>query len=155
MHKLASYISGASVIPVLLLGYRWFFVKTDVMVGYNWGFQGANFWPNLDIRNRSSSKTYVLGNIAYTKDHGKQIVAFDNRSIWGRELRPGTIVHLQGAPVSQITRLHQCPEVEVTVRLQNGREFKGEGPGQLYKGFRKFFFSLRRKIERLGLPLAN
>jgi hypothetical protein len=155
MHKLVGYISGASVISVLLFAYRWSLVKTDVMVGYNWSFQGANHWPNFDIRNRSGSKTYVLGNMAYTKNHGKQILTFDNKSIWGQELKPGTIVHLPGAPVPQITTLRECTEVEVTVRLQNGREFKGEGPGQLYTGCRKFFFSLRQKIEKSGLPLAN
>lgn len=155
MHWLVGSISGAGILSVLLFAYRWFLVKTDVMVGYNWSFQGPNFWPNFDIRNRSGSKTYVLANIAYTKNHGKQILTLDNKSLWGRELKPGTIMHSEGAPVPQITSLRECTEVEITVRLQNGREYRGEGPGQLYKGFRKFFFSLRWKIERSGLPLPS
>jgi hypothetical protein len=155
MRALLGYISGAGVLSVLLFAYRWFLTKTDVTVGYNWSYHGTAFWPNFDIRNQSGSKTYVLGNIAYTKSHGKVIVGFDNKSIWGCEIRPGTITHLEGAPVPKISTLRDCPEVEVTLRLQNGREFKGQGPGQLYTGLRKFAFGLRQRIEKTALPLSS
>jgi hypothetical protein len=49
----------------------------------------------------------------------------------------------------------ECLTVEVRVRLQNGREFKGQGPGQLYKGIRKAAFALRQRIEKASLPSAN
>ena len=145
----------AGTIPTLLFAFRWFLLKTDVLVGYNWSGQGQNFCPNFDIRNRSGSKTYVLANIAYTKKNGKEIITFDNKSLWGHELRPGTIAHLQAAPVLKLNSVHECLEVEVRVRLQNGREFKGEGPGQLCKGVRKIAFALRQLIEKASLPLAN
>ena len=126
-----------------------------MLVGYNWSWQGANFYPNFDIRNRSGSKTYVLANIAYTKKNGKEIITFDNKSLWGYELKPGTIANLQAAPALKLNSVRECLEVEVRVRLQNGREFKGEGPGQLYKGVRKIAFALRQRMERASLPLAN
>ena len=63
---------------------------TDVLVGYGWKCDGiTGCYPRFDGRNRSGSKTYVLGNIAYTKNNGKEILSIDNRSIWGRELKPG------------------------------------------------------------------
>jgi hypothetical protein len=97
----------------------------------------------------------VLGNIAYTRNNGKEILAIDNKSIWGKELRPGTITHLDASPVPDVTRLQQCPHVEVRIRLQNEREFKGQGPGQLYKGIRRIAFSLRQKLEKASVPLAS
>lgn len=152
--KLWATIS-AGLIPALLFAYRWFLLKTDVLVGYGWTCDGVTgCYARFDVRNRSASKTYVLGNIAYTKNNGKEILSIDNKSIWGKELKPGTITHLDGAPVSSLTRLQQCPAVEVRVRLQNEREFKGQGPGQLYKGVRKIAFSLRRKLEKASIPLA-
>jgi hypothetical protein len=152
--KLWATIS-AGLIPALLFAYRWFLLKTDVFVGYGWKCDDiTGCYPRFDIRNRSGSKTYVLGNIAYTRGNGGQILAIDNKSIWGKELKPGTITHLDGAPVPSITCLQQCPAVEVRVRLQNEREFKGQGPGQLYKGVRKIAFSLRQKLEKASMPLT-
>lgn len=73
------------------------------MVGYNWTCLGiAGSHPNFDIRNRSSSRTYVLGNIKYTRNNGKEIVTFDNESLWGRELKPGTILHVETTLVQTI-----------------------------------------------------
>lgn len=155
MHQLLRYISAAGIASVLLFTYRWFLLKTDVMVGYNWGWQGTDFHPNFDIRNRSGSKTYVIGNIAYTRNNGKEIITFDNKSFWGHELKPGTIAHLEAAPVSKVTSLADCLTVEITVRLQNGRGVKGQGPGQLYTGFRKYAFALRQRIEASSLPLPG
>ena len=149
------YISSASILPVLYFGYRWFLRVTDVMVAYNWSWQGTNFYPNFYLRNRSGSKTYVLGNIAYTRKNGSEIITFDNESLWGHELKPGTIVHLSVAPVPTVHSMIDCVSVEVRVRLQNGREFKGQGPGHLYTGFRKYAFALRQRIERSSLPLPG
>lgn len=147
---------SAGLIPALLLGFRWFLLKTDVLVGYCWKWEGStNFYPSFDIRNRSGSKTYFLGNIAYTKDNGKEILTFDNKSLWGKELKPGSITYLEAAPVPNITSKQQCMDVEVTIRLQNGREFRGQGPGQLYKGIRRIAFSLRQKLEKAALPIPS
>ena len=152
--KLWATIS-AVLIPVSLFAYRWFLLKTDVLVGYGWKCDGiSGCYPRFDIRNRSESKTYVLGNIAYTRSNGKEIVAIDNKSIWGKELKPGTITHLDGASVPSITCLQQCPAIEVRIRLQNEREFKGQGPGQLYRGIRRIAFSVRQKLEKASIPLT-
>jgi hypothetical protein len=82
-------------------------------------------------------------------------VAIDNKSIWGRELKPGTISYLEVAPVPKVNSQRECLEIEVRVRLQNGREFKGQGPGQLYNGIRKIGFALRQRIEKSSLPLTS
>jgi hypothetical protein len=155
MQKILGYISSVSVLPILYFVFRWFLRTTDVLVAYNWSWQGVNFYPNFDIRNYSSSKAYVLGNIAYTRNNGKEVLALDNKSLWGLELKPGTITHLSSAPVLTLNSLPDCLKVEVTVRLQNGREFRGQGPGQLYTGFRKRAFALRQKIERSSVPLTS
>jgi hypothetical protein len=90
MLKLWAAIS-AGTIPALIFAFRWFLLKTDVLVGYGWKWEGPDFHPSFDIRNLSGSKTYVLANIAYTKNDGKELVAIDNKSIWGQEIKPGTI----------------------------------------------------------------
>jgi hypothetical protein len=146
---------SACTIPALIFVFRWFLLRTDVFIGYAWKWEGPNFHPSFDIRNRSGSKTYVLANIAYTKNNGKDILGLDNKSLWGRELKPGTISYFEVAPVPKITSGRDCLEVEVRVRLQNGREFKGQGPGQLYKGIPKFIFGLRQRMEKASLPLTN
>jgi hypothetical protein len=140
---------------VLAFAYRWFLLKTDVEVGYNWSWQGINFYPNFDLRNRSGSRTYFLGNIAYTRDGGREIVDFDNKSVWSLELKPGTIVHLSAAPLMKVNTIAECLTLEVTVRLQNGREFKGQGPGQIRRGWLKYAYVLRQRIERSSLPLPS
>lgn len=145
----------AALLPTLAFAFRWFLLKTDVRIGYVWKWEGLNFHPSFDIRNLSRSRTYILGNIAYTRNDGKEILVFDNKSLWGRELKPGTVTYLEAAPVPKIKALGQCPEVEIAIRLQNGTEFKAPGPGQLYKGIRRAAFSLRQRIERSSLPLAN
>lgn len=146
---------SAGVIPALIITFRWFLLKTDVHVGYVWKWIGNNFYPSFDIRNLSRSATYVLGNIAYTRNNGREILPFDNQSLWGHELKPGTISYLNGGVVSQITSLGECPAVEVRIRLQNGREFKGQGPGQLFTGVRKLAYTLRQRIEKSSLPLPS
>ncbi len=111
--------------------------------------------PRFDIRNHSLSKTYFLANVAYLD--GKQPVApFDNKSLWGKELKPGSIQFLEAAPVAGILSLDRGLEIEVHVRLQNGRTFwlKGTGPGQLRIGsVQRMAFWLRRNSEKAAVPL--
>jgi len=79
----------------------------------------------------------------------------DNKSIWGKELRPGIISWL-ATTVRGISALPQRLETEVTVRLQNGRQFwlKGQGLGQLRIGqIQEIAFWLRRKFEKAAIPL--
>jgi hypothetical protein len=152
--KVWAVISAVSL-PVLLFAYRWFLLKTDVLVGYGWKWNGPNFYPSFDIRNRSSSRTYVLANITYTRNDGKELLSIDNKSIWGKEIRPGTISYLEPAPVPEIYSPQECSSVQIKVRLQNGREFKAQGPGQLYTGLRKKAFALRMIMEKASLPLAD
>ena len=136
---------------------QWFLRATDVTVSYNWGWKGTDYSPNFRIQNRSGSRTYLLGNIGYTKNNGKEIVWFDNESLWGEKLRPGSIRHnFKVAPVKNVTTSQQAIQLEITVRLQNGRLFwlKGQGPGQLHMGrIRRLAFSLRDKFEKAAVPL--
>ena len=127
----------ASIVLVGLYGLiQWFLRATDVTIGYNWKWRDQDFWPSFDIRNYSGSKTYRLANIAYTKNKGKDIIPFDNESLWGKEMKPGSIEFLDGNPVPNVNSVQDCMQVEVGVRLQNGRQFwlKGQGPGQLHMG---------------------
>src|ERR1700693_106737 len=112
----------ASVLLVLLyVMIQWFLRATDVTVSYNWSWKGVDYFPNFDIRNRSSSRTYLLANIAYTKNEGKEMVWIDNDSLWDEELRPGSIRgrNWKIAPVRGITTPQQAMGLEATVRLQN------------------------------------
>ena len=137
---------------------QWFLRATDVTVSYNWGFNGPNFFPNLNIRNRSGSKTYRLANIAYTRNDGQEKVCSDNDSIWDEELPPESIRGRKFgvAPVSGITTLQEAMNLEVTVRLQNGRVFwlRGQGPGQM-KVSRAYYiaFWLRDRFEKAAITL--
>ena len=134
--KLVGYISIAGVVSVLLVLYRWFLRTTDLEVGYNWSWKGAAFYPNFDLRNRSGSAV-VLANIAFTRHDGKEMVAIDNTSFWGQELKPGTIHHVSTAPVPGVHSMQDCLAIEVTVRLQNGRQFRGQGPRPVVHGLPK------------------
>jgi hypothetical protein len=121
------------LVPIFLIGRR--FVRilgfVDIRIGYNWSWEGSKFYPNFDIRNSSGNTTYALANVKYTRNNGRELVWIDNKSLWGKELKPGSIVHLSGDPVAGVTSLQQCLGVEVTVRTQDQQEFKGAGPGQL------------------------
>lgn len=149
----------ASVLLVALYaGIQWFLRVTDVVVAYNWGYTGPNFYPNFDIRNRSGSKHYLLANIRYTTHDGKEIVDIDNDSVWDVELRPGSIVgrNFSIRSVKGITTPRQAMELEITVSLQNGRRFwlKGKGPGQMKMGqTQRIAFWLRDRIEGAAIPL--
>ncbi len=158
-----SAATGTALTSVLLgalyAALQWFLRATDIKIGYNWKWQGADFYPSLDVRNRSSSRTYLLANIKYTRKSGREVVWFDNKSIWGKELKPGSINYFDDvAPVPGVTSAALCGDVEVTIRLQNGREFwlKGQGPGQLRRGrLQKAAFWLRDKIERSAIPVER
>lgn len=153
-------ITAAALIVILYIVVQCFLGATDITIGYGWRFDGTsgnptNFRPSFDIRNRSRSKTYFLANIAYLKG-SNPVVPFDNKSVWGGDLKPGTISRLEAAPILVVTSLTQCQEIEVHVRLQNGRLFwlKGVGPGQWRMGrVQRFAFWLRNRFEKAAVPL--
>ena len=126
-------IFASTLIVLLYVMIQWFLRATDVRVGYSWKREGSSFHPSFYIRNQSGSRSYLLGNISYTKNEGKELLFIDNDSIWDRELKPGSINLIEAGVVRGVTSLPQCTETEVTIRLQNGRQFwlKGTGPGQL------------------------
>lgn len=148
-------VFASALFVFLYVMVQWFLRATDIRIGYNWKWVGQDFHPCLDIRNRSGSKTYLLANIAYTKDNGKQMLHIDNKSIWDVELRPGSINWPEGSAVRGVHSMPDCIGTEVSVRLQNGRLFwlKGQGPGQLRMGrVQKVAFWLRDKIEKSAFP---
>jgi hypothetical protein len=143
----AGLLAGCA--SVLLFVFKWFLLATDVIVRYNWTQSRVGSRPNFDIRNQSRSKMYLLGNIVYQDGDSVPPIAIDNKSLWEQELKPGSIKHFQNvALVASITTMWQCLETEVHVRLQNGREIKGQGPGQLPGRLRRVMFWLRRKLWR-------
>jgi len=160
---LAGFLANVFAGVLLVIGYvliQWFLAATDITVGYAWRFDGTmdaprNMRPKFDIRNRSRSRTYLLANVAYLKDK-RPAAPFDNRSVWGRELKPGSIEFVEAAPVASLTSLAQGMEMEVHVRLQNGRLFwlKGTGPGQLRAGrIQRTAFWLRSEFIAAAVPL--
>lgn len=156
---LANLIS-ATILVTLYVAIQWYLRATDVTIGYSWRFEGVlsdprNLRPSFDIRNRSGSRSYFLGNVAYFKS-GKPVASFDNKSLWGTELKPGTITFLEAAAVQSFSSVADCLGAEVHVRLQNGRTFwlKGQGPGQLKMGTaQRAAFWLRNKLESLAVPM--
>ena len=161
--EVLAILLGDILASLLLIGLyvaiQWFLRATDVTVAYNWSFTSPNFHPNFDIRNRSESRTYLLANIAYTRNDGIEIVWFDNDSIWDQELRPGSIRgrEFKVAPVRGIVTAKEALGLEITVRLQDGRTFwlRGVGPGQLRMGrIQRTAFWVRDKFERGAIPLA-
>jgi len=163
-HDVAAGFLGNVFAGVLLVFFyvfiQWFLQATDITIGYNWVFDGTvehlrNPRPNFDIRNLSRSRTYVLSNIAYLQN-GRPISPFDNSSLWGRELRPGSIDLVQASPLRDFTSLADCLNVEVHVRLQGRRTFwlQGTGPGQPRRGkMQRLAFRLRERFERMAFPL--
>jgi hypothetical protein len=148
-------LAGSFVLLRLVL-YRWFLRLTDVSVGYAWKWEGNRFHPSLDVRNRSTSKTYLLANIAYTRAKENHPFALDNNSVWGKKLEPGSINFFdEVAPVPDVTSISRCMETQVAVRLQPGRTLwtKAQGPGQHRTGIQKIAFWLRDKIDCTVIPL--
>lgn len=156
---LANVFAGVLLV-ILYVAIQWFLQVTDITIGYKWRFDGTqdqprNLRPSFDIRNLSRSRTYVLGNIAYVKDK-RPVAPYDNKSLWGKEVKPGSIESLEVAPVPTFTSLDQCMKTEVHVRLQSRRIFwlKGAGPGQPRTGrVQRMAFWLRDKFERSAFPL--
>jgi hypothetical protein len=139
------FASGLVVLFYMMI--QWFLHTTDVTVGYSWKWEGTNFHPSFYIRNQSATKTYLLGNISYTKNDGKEIVFIDNDSIWGKELKPSSISLIEAGPVRGVTSPTNCIGTEVTVRLQTG-------PGQLHIGrIQKVAFWVRQRLEKAAIPL--
>jgi len=139
---------------------QWYLGVTDVVIGYNWSWQGTNFHPNFDIRNRSKSRAYLLANIAYNTLGQSAPLWIDNKSLWGIELKPGSINHFgEVSAVKGISSIEECFQVQITVRLQTGRMFwlTGQGPGQQGKVVRGFFqrtaFRLRDFIEKKAITM--
>lgn len=163
LEVLAGFLSDLAAGVVLVMCYvaiQWFLRATDITIGYGWTFDGAsesprNLRPHFDIRNLSCTRTYSLSNVAYL--NGKRPVApFDNKSLWGIELKPGGIVFCEASAVPNLTSLEQCKRTEVHVRLQGKRLFwlKGIGPGQGRIGrVQRMAFWLRDKFERAAFPL--
>jgi hypothetical protein len=152
-------ILASMLLIALYVAIQWFLRATDVTVSYNWSWKDKDCFPNFEIRNRSGSRTYRLANIAYTRNGGIEIVGFDNDSIWGQELGPGSIQgrEFKVAPVRGITTSQQAMGLEVTVHLQNGRSFwlRGVGPGQMEMGrIQRTAFWLRGKFETGAIPLV-
>jgi hypothetical protein len=139
---------------VLFFAFKWFLLATDVIVSYSWTQSRVGSHPTFDIRNRSRSRTYLLGNIVYKDGDSVQPIAIDNKSLWEQELKPGSIKHFQNvALVVGITTMQQCLETKVYVRSQNGRELKGQGPGQVAGHSRRVMFWFRRKLDALAVPV--
>ena len=148
------------LLVALYVAVQWFLQVTDITIGYNWHYDGTmqepyNLRPSFNVRNLSRSRTYVLSNIAYLRN-GKPVSHFDNKSVWGTELQPGSIVSLEGAPVATFTSLEECIKTEVHIRLQGKRLFwlQGSGPGQKLKGWlHRAAFRLRDRLERMAFPM--
>lgn len=139
-------------------GFQRLLQSTDILVGYYWSWKGTEFHPNFDIRNRSKSQTYLLANIAYTKDRGKTLVWIDNKSFWGFELKPGSINHFKTvAPVKDVHSMQDCLQVRVKIRVQTGREFPATGPGQDKKQAmskaQRIAYWLREFFEKNAIPM--
>ena len=155
-----SNISAGILLVAFYVAIQWFLQITDITIGYSWRFDGTadnprNLRPSFDIRNLSRSRTYVLSNIAYLR-HKRPVAPFDNKSVWGVELKPGSIEFTEAAPVPSFTSLDQCMKAEVHVRLQGKRLFwlQGVGPGQIRLGrLQRMAFWLRDKFEKAAFPL--
>ena len=152
-------IAAGLFLVLMYLLIQWFLRATDLVVSYNWGYRndadGFHVWPNLDIRNRSSSRSYRLANIAYTRK-GKPHW-FDNKSIWGTVVEPGSMNHdFTITPVKRVDSLPDALTLEVTIRLQTGRAFwlRGHGPGRMGKGrLRRLAFWLRDRLEKMLIAM--
>jgi hypothetical protein len=156
---LGNVLAGFLLVALYVL-IQWFLQLTDITIGYNWRYNGTLddaqiVRPAFDIRNLSRSRTYALSNIAYLKN-GKPVASFDNNSVWGVELRPSSIVHAEGQPVSAFHSVREAMETEVHVRLQGKRMFwlQGVGPGQERKGrLQRAAFRVREWLESKAFPL--
>jgi hypothetical protein len=142
------------LVYILVQRFLW---ATDVTVGYNWKFQGTNFRPCFSFRNSSASRAYLIGNIHYTKSGRKDFIWIDNDSLWGRELRAGSVTAFNEiAPVPGVHSLQECMETAVSIHFQDGRRLRlrAQGPGQLGKQVsNRIAFWVRAKIDGSGISL--
>jgi hypothetical protein len=141
------YVIVGSVFVLLYMGMQWFFQATDVTVSYDWSRDGDKCHANFKIINRSTTRTYLLANIAYS--NGKdRLVWFDNRSLMGKELKPRTVNEFQDvAPVKNCSSMSECMQLRVTVRLQSGRKLwlRDQKPRQI----------VMAQIQRTSSELRN
>lgn len=146
-----SYVFVGWVFVLLYLAIQWLMQTTDVTAACNWSREGKNCHPNFSIRNRSRSKTYLLANIAYSNG-ADRLVWFDNKSLMGKELKPGSINEFsEVAPVKIASSISECLQLHVAVRLQTGRPLwlEGQGPEQkLADRVQRTAFGLRKFIEK-------
>src|ERR1700728_1066242 len=85
---------------------QWFLHATDVKMAYNWSWDGPYCHPNLDIRNRSKSRTYFLADIKYQRSGEGALVWIDRESVWGKELKPGSINFIsEVAPIRGVSSI--------------------------------------------------
>lgn len=153
----AGFLSNMFAAILLVIGYvavQWFLHATDIAIGYNWSWKGSEFHPNFDIRNRSKSRTYIVANIAY-KNGNTAPVWIDNKSLWAKELKPGSINFFnEVVTVKNVNSLQECLQIRVVVRLQTGREFwlTGHGPGQdgevVMSRIQRLAFRFRNFLEK-------
>ena len=156
---LASVLAGLFFVLMYVV-IQWFLLATDLFISYSWSFEGTlddprNIRTFFNIRNRSRSRTYRLANIAYLKDK-KPVLPFDNKSLWDLELRPGTVLNnVRTAPIESLTSLNDVKDVDVEVRLQNGRSLwlTGQGFGAKPWGLlQRTMFRMRSFIEKWAIP---
>jgi hypothetical protein len=154
-----SNVLAAGFLVLCYVGVQWFLHATDIVIGYNWSWKNSEFHPNLDIRNRSKSKGYIVANIAYRNDKAAP-VWFDNKSLWGKELKPGSINSFNDvAIVKNVNSIEECFRVRIVIRLQTGREFwlTGVGPGQdgkvVMSRAQRLAFQLRNFLEKRSFSI--
>ena len=156
----ASFLVFVIVVLVFAIFYivlQWFLQATDVTVDYNWSREGTSCHVNFDIRNHSKSRTYVLATISYSNG-ADRLVWFDNKSLMGKELPPGSINDFHDvAPVRNSSAISECLELQVTVRLQAGKRLwlEGQEPRQpVDEIIHRWALQLRGFIEKHGNHLA-
>jgi hypothetical protein len=154
-----SNILAAVVLVLCYIGVQWFLHATDIVIGYNWSWKGLEFHPNLNVQNRSKSRTYIIANIAYKTGDAKP-VWFDNKSLWSKELKPGSMNFFNDVgTVRNVSSIQECFQIRVVVRLQTGREFwlTGHGPGQdgkvVMSCAQKLAFAVRNFLEKGSLSI--
>jgi hypothetical protein len=116
-----SYVLIGWAFVLLYLARQWFLLATDVTFAYDWSREGGVCHPNFKLLNRSKSRTYLLAGIAYSNgtDH---LTWFDNRSLMGKELKPGALAEFQEvAAVKNASSISECMEMKVRLRLQTGQ----------------------------------
>jgi hypothetical protein len=151
----AGFLSGVFVGWFFLFWYgifQWYSQATDIVVGYSWSWNGPNCHPNLDIRNRSKSRTYLLADIMYRRSGELAPVWIDRESIWNEELKPGSMNFFNTVvPVKHISSIPEALQLQVIIGLQTGRRFwlKGQGPGQQRMSWiQREAFALRNWMEK-------